>query len=352
MIYSIFKLIAFRLDPEIVHDFSFFLCHHFSGVFSHASVNVKKMNDFISDKYEVKGNCLNWNNPIGLAAGLDKNSYALDFLSRLGFGALEIGTVTPKAQSGNPRPRIFRYIKKESLRNYMGFPNEGADTVYNNLSNFKAKNSSAIPIGVNLGKNSDTPNEDACKDYYLGYKKFVDIADYLVINISCPNVNDLTKLQGGDNLKEILKYLAPIRAEKPGALLIKIGPDLLDKEITEIVKIAQEYSLAGIIATNTINIPALGKGGISGKLLSDDARKTRNFLLKEAQGTKLDIVGVGGISSFSEIDEFFKNGGKFIQIYTSFIYQGPEILLTFKSAIDNMLNKGGFNNLMEYFKKI
>ena len=337
---------AFKLDAEKAHELSIKTL----SMFPHASSDLFGGDIEDSSKYITKLNSMEWGFPVGLAAGLDKNAKAIDFFSRTPFGAIEVGTVTPLAQVGNERPRLFRLKPEESLRNCMGFNNAGADKVYRNIV---AGDRLHKPLGVNLGKNKITSAEDAKFDYLKLYEKFKDISDYLVINVSSPNTPGLRDLQRHESMREIFEVLEETRKTDSTPLFIKISPDLPLDSLEGIVELANEFKLAGIIATNTTIREDLGKGGVSGKLLTEKAKLVREKLLDIMKDHKnLDFIGVGGISGFDDLWDFWKAGGRAAQIYSSFIYQGPQVLFDIQKGIDEKLQSNQLQNLEELFKEI
>jgi len=346
LIYQLFKQLAFRIDPEKAHVLAFKNLRRFPNLLSHFFSHQTP-----TDKYAVKLGELKWDFPVGLAAGLDKNAEALDFFSKLLFGAVEIGTVTPLGQEGNPRPRMFRYVGEESLRNCMGFNNEGSEVVYDNIKSSRNVNTC---LGINLGKNKVTSAEDAPSDYQKLYKKFHALADYIVINVSSPNTPGLRDLQQTESLALILDALEEDRQKSPVPLFIKISPDLSLDDLPGIVKLASKYKINGLIATNTTIMEERGAGGISGKLLTEKAAIVRNKTLEVIKelAPELDLIGVGGISGFDELWDFWKAGGKVCQIYTSFIYQGPQILEDIKNEIDRVLEINDYNSVSELIENI
>jgi len=232
----------------------------------------------------------------------------------------------------------------------MGFNNLGADGVYENILNCK-KNGKIL--GVNLGKNKTTPQEKAWEDYLILYKKFAPVTDYLVINVSSPNTPGLRNLQGTDSLREILEGLKQARLEQDIPLFIKISPDLSHQDIPGILELSSDYKLAGLIATNTTIMNDKGPGGVSGKLLSDKASQMRKLILKHLENyPDLELIGVGGISSFDDLWEFWCAGGKAAQIYTSFIYQGPKVLWDMQAQIDRAIELNAVNNFQELLLNI
>ncbi len=342
--YEIFKKVAFLLDAESAHEKTLWLAKSFPF----AAKLFSKENLANSKKYSLSVGGVEWCFPVGLAAGLDKNGEAVDFFGGLPFGAVEIGTVTPKPQYGNDRPRLFRYPVDESLRNRMGFNNGGMEKVFKNI----IKRNSSKVLGVNLGKNKVTPNEKAFEDYEALYSKFASVCDYLVINVSSPNTPGLRDLQRGDSLDVILESLKKLRSERPRPLFVKVSPDMEEEQYKEIVETAREHNLSGIIATNTTRIESMGDGGVSGKLIYKKAKEKREVLLRLLRGTKLDLIGVGGFSSFEEIFEYWKSGGRAVQIYTSFIYQGPDILNDIREGIDQKLEEYECKTLEDLLQKI
>lgn len=343
--YSLFKNIAFKLDPELVHELSIksfgVLPRALAGIFSSSPLNPKH-------NLQVAG--LKWASPVGLAAGLDKNAAAIAFFSKLPFGAIEVGTVTPKPQQGNPKPRLFRLTEHESLLNRMGFNNLGMDQVYKNIDSLKMVDRPSC-LGVNLGKNKSTEAGDAAEDYNTLYKKFSNIADYMVVNVSSPNTPGLRDLQEESSLSEIFDALADARQFKNVPLFLKVAPDLPDSGLDACVSIAKKYNLAGLIATNTTIIPDIGVGGVSGGLLKEKSKKVRKYLLQRLKETpRIELIGVGGVSSFDDVWEFWKLGGRAMQVYTGFIYQGPNLLSGISKEIDQALLKTGASDVMELLK--
>tara|TARA_B100001971_G_scaffold152968_1_gene142174 strand:- start:3149 stop:4204 length:1056 start_codon:yes stop_codon:yes gene_type:complete len=345
MLYSLFRSLAFNLDPETVHDLSI-------NSFNKMPQLAKLFNGATpGEKYAINDGHMKWKFPIGLAAGFDKNARAIEFMQELGFGALEIGTITPKAQIGNPRPRIQRLKKENSLLNAMGFPNMGSDEILNNLK--KSHKNSDIIIGSNLGKNKDTPDHKAPEDYASLYETFAPHSDYLVINISSPNTPGLRALQSRDGFKAICEAIDEKRKVQKKPLYLKIAPELADSDLKDLIDICKEYELSGIIATNTSIQHNYGKGGLSGDIIRKESRATRERVLKALKETpELSCIGVGGINSFQDLKEFWALGGSFAQIYTSFIYHGPQLLTQIQSELDKELAKYQVKNLREYIQML
>lgn len=318
--------------------------------------SMKAIGNFLPDqsidpRFAINVMGMNFKNPIGLAAGLDKNAEAIAFMTHLPFGFVEVGTVTPKAQAGNDKPRLFRYIEEESLRNRMGFNNQGSDIVLENL--LKANRRGKI-IGVNLGKNKVTSNEEAPSDYAYLYNKFAPHSDYLVINVSSPNTPGLRDLLKDAGLRQIFEAVDVERKKLSKPLLVKVSPDMAKEELASVVGLVNEYKLDGIIATNTTIMKERGEGGVSGKLLTTKARETREFLLKEIKNTHshCELIGVGGISQFSDLMDFWKSGGKLAQVYSGFVFQGPPLLYNFEAELAREFKKRGVKTFEEFLHSV
>ncbi len=347
-VYDIFKKVAFQLDPETAHNQSMYLLSRFPeslATFMGAHEKLLEDSEGLDLSLPMKDGNI-WSFPVGLAAGLDKNAEAISFFSSIPFGAVEVGTVTPKPQEGNPRPRMFRLKEEESLLNRMGFNNEGMEKVYKNLQ--KSDRHGKV-IGVNLGKNKVTSQEQAVEDYRLLYEKFAPIGQYLVINVSSPNTPGLRDLQNIESLRVLFEGLKDLREKVNTPLYLKIAPDLSLEDIPAIVELAREQSLAGIIATNTTIREDIGKGGISGRLLREKGRMVREKVL-EAMGDDphLELIGVGGISDFSDLLQFWKAGGRATQIYTAFIYQGPPLLLNWRLELVKEMKRLSVSKFTDY----
>jgi dihydroorotate dehydrogenase len=295
---------------------------------------------------------LNFPNPIGLAAGFDKDGVATNVLPSFGFGHIEVGTVTFYAQSGNPQPRLFRLVEDLAVLNRMGFNNQGAEALQARLQN----RMTGIPIGINLGKSKITPLESAAEDYLGSFRLLKSLGDYFVVNVSSPNTPGLRSLQATDQLEPILSALqTENQSEKP--LLIKIAPDLEAEDISAIVKLAQQYRLDGIIATNTtIRRDGLktqmirGKsiqeeaGGISGAPVKARSTEVIRLIWQQTQGS-LPIIGVGGVFSAEDAWEKITAGASLIQIYTGWIYEGPTMVKRILQGLEEKLQRSGFDDL-------
>ena len=293
---------------------------------------------------------LHFPNPVGLAAGLDKDAVLVDELENFGFGFIEIGTLTPRSQAGNPQPRLFRLPEDKALINRMGFNNGGAEAAAERLSKRKAK----IIIGGNLGKNKDTPNEEATEDYIKAYQALYPVVDYFVVNVSSPNTPNLRALQEREPLERLLTQLQELNNQqgKRKPILLKIAPDLNEHQLSDILDLAEKTQLDGLIATNTTidrsnlqtlqqEVEAIGAGGLSGQPLSRRSTEIIRFLHKESGG-KMPIIGVGGIMSPTDALEKLEAGASLVQVYTGFVYKGPALIKEINRAIiDLELSKVG-----------
>lgn len=276
---------------------------------------------------------LEFRNPVGLAAGFDKDARYYNHLSHLGFGFIEVGTVTPKPQTGNPKPRLFRLVEDEALINRMGFNNEGLEAMIGRLRHRKTD----IVIGGNIGKNKVTPNEKAISDYEAAFEALHPLVDYFVVNVSSPNTPNLRELQDKEPLMRLLSRLQEMNMEagkKP--LLLKIAPDLNEDQLLDIIDIAKAVELDGIVATNTTisraglktseeRVANIGAGGLSGKPVRSRSTEVIRFLVERSNGT-LPVIAVGGIFTAADAQEKLDAGASLVQVYTGFIYEGPALV--------------------------
>ncbi|MCI4669090.1 MAG: quinone-dependent dihydroorotate dehydrogenase [Bacteroidia bacterium] len=275
---------------------------------------------------------LKFKNPVGLAAGFDKDAILAENWKYLGFGFVELGTVTPKPQEGNPKPRLFRLPKDKAVINRMGFNNQGVDALERRLQKM---NKGDLIVGANIGKNKVTPNEEAVEDYKICFSRLFDYVDYFVVNVSSPNTPGLRSLQEKEPLTKILNELQEINhsKSKPKPLLLKIAPDLENEQLDDVVEVSQDTKLSGLIATNTTisrsgltthgeEVSAMGNGGLSGKPLTERATEVVSYL-RSALGDDFPLIGVGGIMNGEDAKQRMKAGADLIQVYTGFIYEGP-----------------------------
>lgn len=329
--YSILRSLLFLLPPETAHHFTVRTFSIVSSIPVLGSL-LKSIFSFQNKNLEKEVFGINFPNPVGLAAGFDKDGKYIRPMSKLGFGFIEIGTVTPRPQVGNPKPRMFRLSKDQALINRMGFNNDGIDALVDRLKDF---DKGGLIVGGNIGKNKDTPNDKAVNDYKICFEKLHPYVDYFVVNVSSPNTPNLRALQERGPLTEILNALVTINQAKPTQkpILLKIAPDLGDEQIEEIIEVIQETQLDGIIATNTTisrenletsdeYITNIGNGGLSGAPLTQRATDVIR-LISEKSGGKIPIIGVGGINSPQDAKDKLDAGASLVQVYTGFIYQGP-----------------------------
>lgn len=341
---SFVKPLLFKLDAERAHHFTFDNLKRVASLPGGKSALRGLYNyQHPSLAREVFG--LKFANPVGLAAGLDKNAVLTDELATMGFGFVEIGTVTPRPQPGNPQPRLFRLPQDEALINRMGFNNDGATVVAERLR--QRKNRQLI-IGGNIGKNKDTPNERAADDYVAAFEALAEQVDYFVVNVSSPNTPGLRELQ---DKKPLINLLQQVQARNlarptPRPLLLKIAPDLTNSQLDDILEIARETQLSGLVATNTTiergglatptaTVAAVGAGGLSGRPLRARATEVIAYLHRRSQGG-LPIIGAGGIHSAQDAQEKLAAGASLVQLYTGFVYEGPALV----SCINRALTKG------------
>ncbi len=321
--------ILFLFDAEKVHHFTFSILK-FSFKLPLVKGIVKKIYSVNKPGLEKNIFGLTFKNPVGLAAGFDKNALLIDELACFGFGFIEIGTVTPLPQIGNPKKRLFRLKKDQAIINRMGFNNDGVDIVVERLKKIK----SDVIIGGNIGKNKITPNENAVDDYVICFNKLFDYVHYFVVNVSSPNTPNLRALQDKKPLSKILNTLQSINnsKENPKPILLKIAPDLTDEQLLDIVDIVKETKIAGVIATNTTiernNLTSENKneiGGLSGKPLTNKATNVIKFL-SEKSNNSFPIIGVGGIFNEKDAKDKMNAGSDLVQVFSGFIYQGPKLV--------------------------
>ncbi|MDC8006346.1 quinone-dependent dihydroorotate dehydrogenase [Aureisphaera galaxeae] len=324
---AILRPLLFCFDPEKVHHFTFSLvrfCHRLGmgGLFK----SIYKVND---PRLERKLFGLTFPNPVGLAAGFDKDAKLYKELSNFGFGFIEIGTVTPKPQGGNPKKRLFRLKSDSAIINRMGFNNGGVEEAVERLK--KNKN---VLVGGNIGKNKVTPNEEAVNDYVICFEALFDYVDYFVVNVSSPNTPNLRELQDKKPLTDLLNTLQQKNASKPQRkpILLKIAPDLTDEQLLDIIDIVNDTKIDGVIATNTTisrdGLTSENKkemGGLSGKPLTQRSTEVIRFL-SEKSNKAFPIIGVGGIHTVEDALEKIEAGASLVQLYTGFIYEGPTLI--------------------------
>jgi len=338
--YSLLRKILFLFDAELIHEFSVFSIKLFNKI-PLSDYIIKKF--FYVDDKRLERNILGlkFKNPVGLAAGFDKNAECYNEFSNFGFGFIEIGTVTPIPQPGNPKKRIFRLVEDKSLINRLGFNNKGLSSIVNNL-----KKQRDIIIGANIGKNFFTKNNEAHNDYLQCISELNEFIDYFAVNISSPNTKGLREFHDKSLLRPLLEKLIKFNDKQNNKrpLLLKISPDLSEEQLAEIVVLIKDLNLDGIIATNTTvsrdgatSKFKIQQGGMSGQLLKIKSNAIVKYLRKNL-GENFPIIGVGGIMSADDAIERLNSGADLIQIYTGFIYRGPSLIKEINKAIINQSN--------------
>ena len=330
MYQKLLRPLLFILKPETVHHITIrlikvlfflpFMDQIFSWIY-----------DVRDTRLQRKFLGMTFKNPVGLAAGFDKNAEVIKEFKNFGFSFIEIGTVTPLAQPGNPKPRSFRLVKDQALINRMGFNNHGVNQAVKRIKNFDSR----VIVGGNIGKNTETPNDRALDDYVAAFNQIYDHVDYVVINLSCPNIKNLNELQDKDHTIRILDRLTALRKEKlrRKPILLKISPDLTTEQLDDAIDIFYVTGIDGIIATNTTitrenlntsseKVEEIGSGGLSGAPLKEKSTRIIRYLHQKSKG-EIPIIGVGGIMSEQDALEKLDAGATLVQIYTGFIYNGP-----------------------------
>jgi dihydroorotate dehydrogenase len=336
----ILQPLLFNLDAEDAHHLVF---NNIKQTFKLPLIanTFKRLYTYENPKLTRKVFGLSFKNPVGLAAGFDKNAELTDELASMGFGFIEVGTLTPRPQEGNEKPRMFRLKDDKALINRMGFNNQGVEVAAHRLKNRK----SDIIIGGNIGKNKSTPNEEALSDYLYCYEALFDVVDYFVVNVSSPNTPNLRELQEKEPLTHLLQSLQTRNRTKlsPKPILLKIAPDLTNSQLDDIIEIVIATNTDGVIATNTTisregliskenTIKTIGAGGLSGQPLKKRATQVIRYL-HEKSGNAFPIIGVGGIFSPEDALEKLNAGASLVQLYTGFIYEGPALAKKINRAI-------------------
>jgi len=330
IVWRLIRSILFLFPPEFSHKFTF--------KFIKFSFKIPLIKVIEKSRYVVKNNKLErklfglkFSNPVGLAAGFDKNAELINEVDAFGFSFIEIGTVTPEPQFGNEKPRVFRLKKDEALINRLGFNNEGLEKIIKRLKNKKTN----TIIGGNIGKNKNTPIEDSVQDYKKSFNQLFNYVDYFVLNVSSPNTPNLRELQKKEKLEVLISSIQSINNTKLLAkpILIKISPDLSYNELDSIIELVKKYKISGIVATNSTNkrenlktkenlVRKIGAGGLTGRPIKNKSTDVIKYIHQKSLGT-IPIIGVGGINSVEDAIEKIDAGASLIQLYTGFIYQGP-----------------------------
>ncbi len=337
---TLLRPILFKFSPETIHHLvvkGLKLLFMIPG----KAWFVRKLTTIKNPVLEREVFGLKFRNPVGIAAGFDKQAEMYNELANLGFGFIEVGTITPKGQAGNPKPRLFRLPKDKALLNRMGFNNDGVEAAIKNLEKRKTK----IIIGGNIGKNTATPNDNAIEDYLYCFEELFDYVDYFVVNVSCPNITNLHELQDQESLTMILNKIQKINFQKskPKPVLLKVSPDLNEKQLDEVIEIVATTKIDGVVATNTSvarnglttdkqKIEEIANGGLSGLPIKNRSTKVIRYLA-EKSGKAFPIIGVGGIFTPEDAIEKLDAGADLVQVYTGFIYEGPMIARRINKAL-------------------
>jgi dihydroorotate dehydrogenase len=338
--YKIVRFFLFLFNPEFIHHISFKLIK-FGALIPGKMWAWRLLFRVKNSRLEREVFGLKFENPVGLAAGFDKDAKLFDELASFGFGFVEIGTVTPLPQEGNPKPRLFRLKEDSGIINRMGFNNQGIEAV---VARLRRKKSNII-IGGNIGKNKETPNDKAVEDYEICFEKLFPFVDYFAVNVSSPNTPGLRDLQQKEPLTALLNKLQELNSqkEKRKPILLKIAPDLTNEQLDDIIEIVADTKIDGVVATNTTidrsglktdktKVQAIGNGGLSGTPLKERSTEVIKYLA-EKSNKAFPIIGVGGIHSADDALEKLDAGATLLQIYTGFIYEGPSLIKRINKAI-------------------
>ena len=350
--YDLVKPWLFRMDAERVHEQAIAILHRFSQS-PQGCAGLRRHYHYDNPRLAVQAFGQTLSSPLGIAAGLDKNGEAVPALLALGFGFVEVGTVTPLPQPGNPRPRIFRLQADKTLINRMGFPGQGVTAVERNLSLFAGR---LGMLGLNIGPNKDSVEAGtADDDCVLGLEQLYCFADYLVVNVSSPNTAKLRELQGRIALQRLLSQVleAAERQDVFKPILVKVAPDLTDQELYDILQVASDLHLGGIVATNTtVARPVLHSsnrnqtGGLSGAPLRPTAVRVVERIYRETDG-QLPIIATGGVFDAYDVLRYVAAGATLVQTYTGFVYQGPSMARDIKQSLSELLDHFGFDSIMQ-----
>lgn len=344
MLYDLARTLMFRLDAETSHELAL------SSMNLAASLGLPRLMGASVQNLPIRVMGIRFPNPVGLAAGLDKNGTAVDGLAAMGFGFVEVGTVTPRPQPGNPKPRLFRIPEHKAIVNRMGFNNDGVDQLLKNLSRSRYDG----VLGINIGKNKDTPNEKAHEDYLVCLRKVYPHASYITVNVSSPNTPGLRTLQFGDSLNSLLDALKTEQARQARLhgryvpIAVKIAPDMVEEELGLVAGALKTYEMDGVIATNTTlsregveDSPIASEaGGLSGSPVRNRSTAVIRNLAEHLDGA-LPIIGVGGITEGFDAAEKIEAGASLVQVYTGFIYRGPQLVRDSVAAIAELRERAG-----------
>ena len=355
MLYHLARPVLFKMDPEKAHEL---ISHNLARAAAVPGVRagMRAAYRYEHPLLETQVWGLRFPNPVGIAAGFDKNAHLANVLPDLGFGFVEAGTVTSAAQSGNPKPRMFRFPEDKALINRLGFNNEGADAV---AARLERQGKPGVPLGVNIGKLKVVPNEHAVEDFVKTYTRLFPYGDYFVVNISSPNTPGLRELQDRGHLTALLSALTQRRRElaaasgrAPPPLLVKVAPDLTREQLDDVVTVAREFALDGLIATNTtLSREGLSRstdeaGGLSGAPLRERAQEVLRYLHQASDG-KIPLIGVGGLFTAEDAYQRIRAGASLLQLYTGFIYGGPDTVKRINRGLVERLRKAGYRSVAE-----
>ena len=345
--FSKFRSLIFKLDPEIAHNLAIksLKLNLIPNIFDENKIDPMFKTTLFNKTIE---------NPIGIAAGFDKNAEVYNPLFKLGFGFVEVGTITPLEQYGNSKPRVFRLVEDQALINRLGFNNLGSKNVSSRIKS----NSPKGLLGINIGPNKNT--DDRLNDYLIGIRTFHDIADYITINISSPNTEDLRNFHDENKLDNLLNSIEKekIKLKSKIPIVVKVSPDILDDQVKLVSEILLRYKVSAIIVSNTSesnrevlqNILKHQKGGLSGKPIEEKSNIMINKFYKLLKG-KIEIIGVGGVDSGKSAYDKFLSGASFVQLYTGMVFQGPNIVLKIKKELKEILTNDGVKNFREIIGK-
>ena len=353
MLYRILRPLIFMLDPELMNK----LANGFGLWLADSRISriIGLIYDYEDPALQTEVCGIKFRNPVGLAPGFDKTGRLVEFLGSLGFSFVEVGSVTPLPQPGNPKPRSFRLSADQAIVNRMGFNSEGIAAIARRLGE---KRRSAV-VAVNIGKNRTTPNEAAAEDYKKGFLGFAGLADFIVINISSPNTPGLRSLQDKEPLTRILGILQELNREqpRPKPIFVKIAPDLTESQLDDIIDAVRESGISGIVAVNTTvsrdglktspdRLGAIGEGGLSGRPLRQKATDVIRYIYKKSGGA-FPIIGVGGIFSAEDAYEKIKAGASLVEFYTGLVYEGPGLVKKINKGLSRLLKRDGFSSMRE-----
>jgi dihydroorotate dehydrogenase len=345
--YQLMKKYLFKQDPEVAHEYSVSALKLANSV---AGGKALMRSMFLLEDARLHSQIwgIHFPNPVGLAAGYDKNAEVYQPMAALGLGFIEVGTLTPVGQAGNEKPRLFRSVPDQAVINRMGFNNHGAAEAARNLQNYR---NAGIPIGINIGKNKVTANEDAASDYIKCLDKLYAYGHYFVINVSSPNTPNLRDLQETESLRKLLQEIRAKATEleqqgiKGKPILLKIAPDMAKEHMRDVVQVAIAEGIAGIIATNT----TLSREGLQAKAFADQTKRSKEWIreIYREVGGKVPIVGVGGIFTGDDAYEKIRAGASLVQVYTGMIFEGPGIAKSINRRLLELLERDGFSNISQ-----